>query len=946
MQRSGNEELGACLAAAGVGLLSLDPAGVVRAGNAAAGALLRRSELAGRPLAALLATPGSRLAEGPFEAAVVDADGTRRELVLTVWPHADGAWCLVQDAEPLRAAPRRAALLQAVTSGLAQAVTAGDVAERTVGDLHDASGADASVVYVADAEGVMRLAASRGLDEPLASALAVLAPAAPYPLATAMRTGTPVWLPDRERLLAAYPNLARSSMLGRLHAVAALPLCVGDEVIGGVGLSFTEPRAFAAADRQAFECIARQAAQALSRSLLYQAERCARLDAQQKALVLETVRDSVVVTDMEGRVTWWNRGAEQLFGYPAAEVLGRSIAILTPGVDPTVTAARIAALRDEHERAGEWECRRRDGAPVWVDARMTLLTGEGGRPAGVVGVGKDVTERRRAERERVALLARERRRVEQLRGLAEAAHAINAALPVPDVLAAITARARSIIGAHVAVTTMSEGRAASATSLSEKYAAWSEALPGDGGFDAEVRETNRPLRLTEAEVRARGADADPPLRGLLAAPLVSRDGRNLGVVRLSDKADGDFTAEDEDILVQLAQMASVAVENALLLSLLQAEKERAERASRAKDEFLAMLGHELRNPLSPIVSALQVVKAQAPDAFPNERAIIERQVQHVVRLVDDLLDVSRITRGKIELERRRLELSEVVAQALEMSGPLFQQRGHHLRVDVPRRGLPVWGDAHRLAQVVANLLTNAAKYTDPGGHIEVYARNDGWRAVLRVRDDGIGIGPELLARVFDLFAQGERTLDRAQGGLGLGLAIVRSLVELHGGTVSATSDGPGKGSEFEVRLPLAAGEERRETAPRPATGPLAGPWVGRSILVVDDNQDAADMLAMLLGALGLRTQVAYDGPHALRVAEASPPEAVLVDIGLPVMDGYELGGRLRERWPAMRVVALTGYGQDADRHRSLEAGFEDHLVKPVALDDLRHVLRRVFESRA
>jgi signal transduction histidine kinase/CheY-like chemotaxis protein len=358
----------------------------------------------------------------------------------------------------------------------------------------------------------------------------------------------------------------------------------------------------------------------------------------------------------------------------------------------------------------------------------------------------------------------------------------------------------------------------------------------------------------------------------------------------------------------------------------------AQAASRTKDEFLAMLGHELRNPLAPILTALQLMRQREPGAALRERTVIERQVGHLGRLVDDLLDVSRISRGKVELKKARFEIGEVVSKAIELASPLFDERHHHLTVQVPAQGLPVDGDPTRLAQIVSNLLTNAAKYTEPGGNIEVRAVRAGDQVVLTVRDNGTGIGASLLPRVFELFAQEQQDSDRSRGGLGLGLAIVKSLVEAHGGTVRAESEGRGLGSLFTVALPLASGEALQARIPAPHAPDQRSE---RRILVVDDNRDAAELLAELLREKGHTAEVALDGPTALDLAQHFHPDVAVLDLGLPVMDGYELARRLRERSPALRLIALTGYGQRSDRERTRAAGFDAHLVKPVAIDVLQ-----------
>jgi PAS domain S-box-containing protein len=444
-----------------------------------------------------------------------------------------------------------------------------------------------------------------------------------------------------------------------------------------------------------------------------------------------------------------------------------------------------------------------------------------------------------------------------------------------------------------------------------------------------------------------GWAADPPQRALLGelgvrsclvAPMAAR-GRTFGAITLlSSRRRRRYGELDLDMAEELGRRAGLAIENALLFR-------EAREADRRKDEFLAMLGHELRNPLSPIVTALELMRLKGEHAFERERTIIERQVEHVTRLVNDLLDVSRITRGKIEIVRERVALTQVVSKAIEIASPLFEQRVQKLSMDVPSAGLFVDADPVRLTQVIANLLTNAAKYTEPGGHVAVSAARQNGEVVVSVRDDGTGIAPEMLPRIFDLFVQSERGLDRAQGGLGLGLTIVKSLVELHGGSVTARSEGLGQGSTFEVRLPAPAELNRAPAADKAAAGRRStSSSPAPRILVVDDNVDAVEVLAEALGELGYTVRVAHDGPEALEVVTGFTPEIALLDIGLPVMDGYELAERLRARFGAtVRLVALTGYGQDADRARSRAAGFDEHLVKPIELERLERLLVALTE---
>ena len=402
-----------------------------------------------------------------------------------------------------------------------------------------------------------------------------------------------------------------------------------------------------------------------------------------------------------------------------------------------------------------------------------------------------------------------------------------------------------------------------------------------------------------------------------------------------------FLQDERAFLQVLSWHAAQAIERSRLYGAEKKAREAAEANHHRKDEFLAMLGHELRNPLAPILTAIELMNLRGGSAFAEERTIISRQVQHVVRLVDDLLDVSRITSGKIQLRRERIEVAEAIVEAVEMARPLLAERLHHLSLSASSRGMPVIADRGRLAQAIANLLTNAAKYSEPRGEISLTAAVEGAEVLVRVRDSGIGIAPETLPSIFDLFVQERGALNRAQGGLGIGLTVVRSLVHLHGGTVLARSAGLGHGSEFVIRLPLGP-DQGPEAAPVPR--PIARPEpVPRRVLIVDDNVEAARMLATLLEAFGHSTSVASDGPSALAVAPAFRPEVALLDIGLPVMDGYELARRLRrvDGLAATRLVAITGYGQASDRRKSREAGFDDHLVKPVNVDTLTTILGRL-----
>ncbi|HVF35571.1 MAG TPA: ATP-binding protein, partial [Candidatus Saccharimonadia bacterium] len=373
---------------------------------------------------------------------------------------------------------------------------------------------------------------------------------------------------------------------------------------------------------------------------------------------------------------------------------------------------------------------------------------------------------------------------------------------------------------------------------------------------------------------------------------------------------------------------------------LEAANVRAEEAASAKDHFLAMLGHELRNPLSPIVTALDLLRRK--DLWSREHDVIHRQVRHLLRLVDDLLDVARITRGKLSLDLAPIEAATVIAAAIETIDPLLKRKGQRVVASVPATGLAIDADAARMAQVFSNLLANASKYSDDGQLIEVEARAAGASLVVEVRDRGIGIEHDLLERVFVLFEQQGRGIDRAQGGLGLGLAIVRNLVELHHGTVEARSEGPGRGSCFVVTLPLSAHATMRRQMEPPVSDPRATGSALR-VLLVDDNGDALQMLAAALSMAGHAVSTASDGVAALDAARAFDPDVAILDIGLPLIDGYALAANLRGNAGTRRarLVALTGYGQVSDRERSRAAGFDAHLVKPVDLNELFSLLDRI-----
>ena len=643
-----------------------------------------------------------------------------------------------------------------------------------------------------------------------------------------------------------------------------------------------------------------------------------------------------------------------------AEILG-----VQPGLQVTWSQLRDHLHPDDRDRArmavdvavetrGDYAIEYRlvhGGRERWVSARGRPRFGVDGEPLGMQGVVQDLSHDR--------LLVH----------LDDAVRSLTAA---DD----ITATAARMLGQHLDADRCAYATAADdgTFTITGNYTHGTHSLVGtyqlkafgeqfarswNAGDVVIVNDASSDSRLTTEEVDTYAAAA---IRAVVAAPIL-KAGRLVAGMAVHSLTPRTWQPQEIALVQQFAsrcwesiQRAHVEEERGTLLARerlarLVAEEqnrrlaqlsEEAEMASRAKDEFMAMLGHELRNPLAPILTALQLMRLRGDEGSDRERVVIERQVKHLTRLVDDLLDVSRIARGQVELKLAPVETSEVVARAIEMASPLLESRTHTLSVDVPSSGLPMLVDPARLSQVVANLLTNAARYTPHGGNVTVTARRDGQQVVIRVRDTGIGIAPEVLPTVFDLFVQGRQDSNRAEGGLGLGLAIVRNLVERHGGRVLAESEGIGCGSTFAVWVPKAPVSAPRRQAPRSRAedrAAIAAARVSR-VLIVDDNEDAADMLAHVLSSRGHEIRVAHDGVEALRACEDFVPHTAFLDLGLPVMDGYELAARLRGL-PGLRdiqLIAVTGYGQESDRRRTRAAGFQHHLVKPVDISTIEALL--------
>ena len=468
-------------------------------------------------------------------------------------------------------------------------------------------------------------------------------------------------------------------------------------------------------------------------------------------------------------------------------------------------------------------------------------------------------------------------------------------------------------------------------------------MPRDFSPCGVVLDTNAPKLFVHPERHfSYIRQVDPPIIEALLIPFCV-GGEPVGTLWvLTHGEHRGFDAEDLRVMSNLAKFAGAAYQVVFSLEALQ-------KADHCKDEFLAVLAHELRNPLAPIRSAVQILRHEGTSAAAlcSARDVIDRQVGQMSHLIDDLLDVSRISHGRIELRRERVELAEVVRSALEATRPLIESSGHRLDVALPPEPILLEGDPTRLSQVFSNLLNNAAKYTERGGQIRLAAEQAGHHVRVRVTDSGIGISPAQLPDLFKMFTQGEHSIERAQGGLGIGLGLARSLVEMHGGTIEASSAGPGSGSEFVVRLPVAVAASPAEE-PAPAAGSTArADAPALRVLVVDDNQDSADSLSALLQLMGHEVRTAYDGIEAVAAAGAFAPDLVLLDIGLPRMNGYEAARRIRKQPGGrdMTLIAVTGWGQDDDKRRSREAGFNLHITKPLDPATLERLLVRSPSGR-
>ncbi|HEV8068419.1 MAG TPA: PAS domain S-box protein [Planctomycetaceae bacterium] len=618
-------------------------------------------------------------------------------------------------------------------------------------------------------------------------------------------------------------------------------------------------------------------------------------------ITLASIGDAVISTDAEGRVTFMNGVAESLTGWMQSEAAGRPLAEVfqivnegsrEPGANPALRALREGTVVG---LANHTILIARDGTERFIDDSAAPIRDDLGAAVGAVLVFRDVTERRKAEEAQARLAT-----------IVDSSQDAIISKTLDGVIRSWNAGAERLfdytaheaIGQPITLIIPPDRR-------DEEYEILARISLGERIEHFETVRVSKQGRLIDIS--------------LTVSPIRDRDGRIIGASKIAR----DITDRKR-------------VDKAL------------EEANQRKDQFIALLAHELRNPLAPLRNGLQVIRLAGTDAsaVAQARDMMDRQLGHMVRLIDDLLDISRVSQNKMELRRSRVLLKDVISSAVETARPAIEEAGHEFTISLPPEPVYLDADLTRLAQVFSNLLNNSAKYTERGGRILLAAERQGSEVIVSVRDTGLGIPANDLPRIFDMFSQVDRSIERSTGGLGIGLALVKGLVEMHGGTVTAMSAGQGKGSTFTVKLPAFERTAAPVAAVRSESEPhYAGPL--RRILVVDDNRDSANSMAIMLKLMGNEVRTAHDGIEAVEAAQEFRPKAILMDLGMPRLNGYEATRQIREQtWGRqMLIIALTGWGQEADRSQSQEAGCDGHLVKPVNLSDLESLLTQLEGSQ-
>src|ERR1700722_15630498 len=675
------------------------------------------------------------------------------------------------------------------------------------------------------------------------------------------------------------------------------------------------------------------------------------------AAIVASSDDAIVSKTLEGRILSWNAGAERIFGYTAAEAIGQPITIIIPPEHHAEERNILDRVRHGN-RVDHFDTIRvtKDGRRIPISLTVSPVLDSRGVIIGASKIARDISERKRSEQ---ILLESERRLAAEAAALArlnELSTRLWRTRNLSEGLDEILTAVIELLGAEKGNIQLMDPENSLLTLRTQRgFGPEFLELPreisaADDFVHAEALRSGRRIIIEDIETDDtyapyRAAARATGYRSLVATPLVSAAGEPVGLVAAyfrSIHRPSELEMRRFDLYLR---QANDFIQRCKLEQILRQSEAALRDADRRKDEFLALLAHELRNPLAPNRYTLAANKKGGRTLEQRNEAeeVIERQVAHMSRLLDDLLDVSRVTRSRLELKKSPTELTAVVSSAIETARPILEAKHHTLSVDLPTHAVRFEADFVRLAQVLSNLLINAAKYTDPGGQIRLRAVQEENELLIAVGDNGIGIASDMMPRLFTMFSQAKDVLGRAEGGLGIGLSLVRGLVTLHGGSVEARSDGRGKGSEFIVRLPIGAPAAAIQID-APAEGAAPGgsaAGAGLKILVVDDNRDAADSCATLLELSGHHVQTAYTGRQGLELAETFRPHAALLDIGLPDFDGYQLAKKIRAApWGGSIVlIALTGWGQEADRRRAFDAGFDYHLTKPIAPETVESLLQ-------
>jgi PAS domain S-box-containing protein len=683
------------------------------------------------------------------------------------------------------------------------------------------------------------------------------------------------------------------------------------------------------------------------------AEGVTNLEQARLAAVVDSSHDAIVSKTLEGHIQTWNAAAERLFGYTAAEVIGKPITIIIPKELQAEEGQILARLR-RGERVDHFETVRitKAGRRFPVSLTVSPVRNSQGTIIGASKIARDISERHRAEqilRQTQAQLAAHAEGLEKLNECTArlwSCHTLQSGLE--ELLSAVV----SLMGAQKGNLQLLDETATVLRIVAQREFN-GEFLEFFGEVTAADESVCGRALKTGERVIVEDIEADEEYRGLreiaraagfravVSTPLIGPDGTPFGMLSTHFEAVHLPNAQQLRLLDLFVRHACDFIRRCKMEQALRLREESLRDGDRRKDEFLALLAHELRNPLAPVRYALATIRKPGLTLEQRGRAneIIERQVVHMSHLLDDLLDVSRITRGAIVLKKVRTELATVIEAAIDAARPVIDARQHSLSLDLPDEPVFLEADPVRLTQVFSNLLINAAKYTNPKGQIDLKVVIEGNEVVTSIRDNGVGISAELMPRLFTLFTQARPALERSEGGLGVGLALVRGLVTLHGGHVQARSAGVDRGSDFIVRLPMSPVANADGPADPAAT--LESRHRGLQVMVVDDNQDVAESCKTLLELSGHRVSTAYTGREALELAESLRPDVILLDIGLPDISGYEVARRVRgTSWGANAdLIAVTGWGQDTDRERAFRAGFDHHLTKPISTDSLETLLQ-------